>query len=102
MEPRLLHEAHTVIVEQDFIGIYPDYRDNFLATFPFFRAKNILSYATEYRPDITKKTNDLPVNDDTLRALIVLSLLLLPSNSTKKNSREKGRGNNSRKKLQKT
>ncbi|XP_071626753.1 uncharacterized protein [Temnothorax longispinosus] len=88
------------MIEQDFIGIYSGCEDNFLGKFPSFYTKKILAYATQYRPDIMKKTNNFPVNDDDLRALIVLTLLLPPSNSSRKNNGGKGKGS-SKKKLQK-
>ncbi|XP_071649997.1 uncharacterized protein [Temnothorax longispinosus] len=97
--PRLL-DYRGEMIEQDFIGIYSGCEDNFLDKFPSFYTKKILAYATQYRPDIMKKTNNFPVNDDDLRALIVLTLLLPPSNSSRKNNGGKGKGS-SKKKLQK-
>ncbi|XP_036138784.1 uncharacterized protein LOC118644388 isoform X3 [Monomorium pharaonis] len=81
--PRLL-DYNGEMIEQDFNIIYPNCEDNFLAKFPSYYTTKILGYIIKYRPDIMKKTNNLPVNDDALRALIALTLLLPPSNSLKK------------------
>lgn len=50
-------------IEQDFNAIYPDCEDNFLAKFPSFYTNKILGYIAKCRPDIMKKTDNLPVND---------------------------------------
>ncbi|KAL0104032.1 hypothetical protein PUN28_017016 [Cardiocondyla obscurior] len=83
------------MIELDFDAIYPTCGDNFLAKFPSFYIKHILCYIEQCRADIKKKIDiSLPINNDGLRALIALTLLLPPANSFRKNNGKgcKGKG----------
>jgi len=96
--PRLL-DYYGEMIEQDFSAIYPDCEDYFLAKFPSFYTNKILGYIAKYRPDIMKKIDNLPVNDDALRALIALTLLLPPLNCSRKNNNREATKNKGNKKL---
>ncbi|KAH0534758.1 hypothetical protein KQX54_008080 [Cotesia glomerata] len=88
--PRLL-DFNGEMIEREFDSLYPDSGDNFLEKFPTFYAPRILRYVQECKPAVYAESTI--IEDENLRALLVLCTLMAVSNSViTKRGKGKGKG----------